>query len=183
MRAARGQVLLDGRDVTALPATARAKLGLAHAMEGRRLFKQLSVESNLQLAWSFGARTVPWGAALGEVYGRFPILAEKAAIAAGLLSGGQQQMVILSCATIRAPRVLLLDEPSLGLAPIIVTQIYDFITAYALRSDTTILLAEQTAMLALRASDRGYVLRRGQVVQEGTSQELGAGSTLTSSYL
>ena len=183
VRAAAGQVLLDGRDVTALPAQARAKLGLAHAMEGRRLFKQLSVESNLRLAWSFGARTTPWPAALGEVYGRFPILADKAGIAAGLLSGGQQQMVILSCATIRAPRVLLLDEPSLGLAPIIVTQIYDVITAFAQKSGTTILLAEQTAMLALRASDHGYVLRRGLVVQEGTSRALGTGSTLTASYL
>jgi len=182
VRVTKGQVLLDGRDVTALPAPARAKLGLAHAMEGRRLFKQLSVESNLRLAWSFGARTVPWPAALGEVYDRFPILADKAGIAAGLLSGGQQQMVILSCATIRSPRVLLLDEPSLGLAPIIVTQIYDVITAYALKSGATILLAEQTAMLALRASDCGYVLRRGRVVQEGTSQALGTGSMLTKNY-
>jgi len=183
VRPTRGQVLLDGRDVTALPAAARAQMGLAHAMEGRRLFKQLSVESNLRLGWSFGARTVPWRAALGEVYERFPVLADKAAVAAALLSGGQQQMVILSCATIRAPRVLLLDEPSLGLAPIIVTQIYDFITAYAAKSGATILLAEQTAMLALRASDRGYVLRRGWVVQEGTSRDLGAGSVLTASYL
>lgn len=183
VRAARGQVLLGGQDVTALPAGARARLGLAHAMEGRRLFKQLSVESNLRLAWSFGTRTVAWPAALGEVYDRFPILADKAGTAAGLLSGGQQQMVILSCATIRAPRILLLDEPSLGLAPIIVTQIYDVITAYAATSGATVLLAEQTATLALRVSDRGYVLRRGAVVQEGDSRELGTGSVLTASYL
>lgn len=181
-----GQILFDGQDVTTIPAHRRAKLGLAHAMEGRRLFKQLTVESNLRLSWSFGARSVPWRAALDDVYDRFPILAEKAPIAAGLLSGGQQQMVIISCATIRAPRYLLLDEPSLGLAPIIVSQIYDFITSYAQRSGTAIILAEQMATLALKVSDRGYVLRRGRVVQEGDSRQLaaeGAAKALSASYL
>lgn len=160
--------------------------GLAHAMEGRRLFKHLTVESNLRLSWSLGAWTVPWREALADVLDRFPILSEKAGIAAGLLSGGQQQMIIISCATIRAPRYLLLDEPSLGLAPIIVTQIYEFITSYAQRSGSAILLAEQMATLALRVSDRGYVLRRGRVVQEGDSRHLmaeRAGRALAASYL
>lgn len=181
-----GAVRFDGRDVTAVPAHRRAKLGLAHAMEGRRLFKQLTVESNLRLSWSFGSRTVPWREALAEIYDRFPILSEKAGVAAGLLSGGQQQMAIISCATIRAPRYLLLDEPSLGLAPIIVTQIYDFITAYAQRSGSAIILAEQMATLALKVSDRGYVLRRGRIVQEGESRQLvaeGAAKALSASYL
>ena len=181
-----GTIRLDGRDITALPAHQRARLGLAHAMEGRRLFKQLTVESNLRLSWTFGARSVAWRAALAEVYDRFPILAEKAQVAAGLLSGGQQQMVIISAATIREPRVLLLDEPSLGLAPIVVTQIYAFITGYAQRSGSAIVLAEQMATLALRVSDRGYVLRRGRVVQEGESRKLmaeGAAKALAGSYL
>src|SRR4051812_20233425 len=88
---ASGQVLLDGWDITALPPPARAKLGVAHAMEGRRLFRQLTVEDNLKLAWSFGARGAPLPRALAEVYARFPILKTKARVTAGLLSGGQQQ--------------------------------------------------------------------------------------------
>src|SRR5690606_621164 len=99
-----GRILLDGRDITALPAPARARLGLAHAMEGRRLFRQLAVEDNLRLAWSFGARDVPLAEAIAEVNQRFPILGQRARTPVGLLSGGQQQMLILSCATIRSPR-------------------------------------------------------------------------------
>ena len=181
-----GRVLLDGQDITALPAPVRAKLGVAHAMEGRRLFRQLTVEDNLKLAWSFGARGTPLPAALAEVYARFPILETKARIAAGLLSGGQQQMLILSCTTIRTPRFLLLDEPSLGLAPIIVQQIYAFITDYAARSGIVVVIAEQMATLALRVSRQGLVLRRGRVVLAGTGQELlqaKDGQTLAASYL
>ena len=181
-----GRIRLDGRDITALPPPARARLGLAHAMEGRRLFKQLTVEDNLRLAWSFGARGVPQGAALAEVYGRFPTLERKARTPAGLLSGGQQQMAILSCATIRGPRTLLLDEPSLGLAPIIVQQIYAFIADFARRSGAAVVIAEQMATLALKVSDRGYVLRRGRVVLDGESRQLlagGPGGALAASYL
>ncbi|WP_149538255.1 ABC transporter ATP-binding protein [Siccirubricoccus phaeus] len=181
-----GSVRLDGQDITSLPAPARAKLGIAHAMEGRRLFRQLTVEDNLKLAWSFGARRVALSASLAEVYDRFPILKEKARIPAGLLSGGQQQMVILSCTTIRSPRCLLLDEPSLGLAPIIVQQIYGFITDYAARSGITVVIAEQMAMLALKVSRHCLVLRRGRVVLQGPSDELRQGSdgkALAASYL
>jgi branched-chain amino acid transport system ATP-binding protein len=181
-----GRILLDGQDITALAAAERARLGIAHAMEGRRLFRQLTVEDNLKLAWSFGARKVSLAASLAEIYDRFPILKEKARIAAGLLSGGQQQMVILSCTTIRSPRCLLLDEPSLGLAPIIVQQIYAFITGYAERSGIIVVIAEQMAALALRVSSHGLVLRRGRVVLQGTSAELlhgHDGTTLAASYL
>ena len=167
-----GLIRLEGRDVTALTPQARARLGLAHAMEGRRLFKQMTVEENLRLAWSFGARAAPLPVALAEVYGRFPILAQKARTASGLLSGGQQQMVILSCTTIRSPRVLLLDEPSLGLAPIVVRQIYDFIGDFARVSGATVVIAEQMATLALKVADRGLALRRGRVALAGTSAEL-----------
>ena len=180
-----GAILLNGTDVTGVPPHRRARLGIAHAMEGRRLFRQLSVENNLRLSWTFGARTVPWTNARTEVFDRFPILAEKAQVTSGLLSGGQQQMLIISCATIRSPRYLLLDEPSLGLAPIVVSQIYSFITDFAQRSGIVIILAEQMATLALKVSDRGYVLRRGRVVQEGDSRSLMADSakTLSASYL
>ena len=181
-----GQVLLDGRDITALSASARARLGVAHAMEGRRLFRQLTVEDNLKLAWSFGARTVKLAASLAEVYARFPILETKARTVAGLLSGGQQQMLILSCTTIRSPSFLLLDEPSLGLAPIIVQQIYSFITDYAAQSGIVVVIAEQMATLALRVSRHGLVLRRGRVVLAGAGEELlrgKDGKTLAASYL
>ncbi len=183
---AAGQVLLEGRDITALPPPARARLGVAHAMEGRRLFRQLTVEDNLKLAWSFGARSVKLTESLSEVYARFPILETKARTLAGLLSGGQQQMLILSCTTIRSPRFLLLDEPSLGLAPIIVQQIYGFITDYAARSGIVIIIAEQMATLALKVSRQGLVLRRGSVVLAGSGDELlrgKDGKTLAASYL
>ncbi len=182
-----GSILLEARDITKLPAARRARLGIAHAMEGRRLFTQLTVADNLKLAWHFGQRGAPVANAMQAAYDRFPILAEKMRTPAGLLSGGQQQMLILSCATIRSPRYLLLDEPSLGLAPVIVTQIYEFITSYARNSGATVIIAEQMATVALKVSDHGYVLRRGRVVIQGKSKELlaadGATGTLSSTYL
>ncbi|WP_342643782.1 ABC transporter ATP-binding protein [Rhodoligotrophos ferricapiens] len=181
-----GTIILNAQDVSKIPAERRAKLGLAHAMEGRRLFRQLTVEENLRLAWSFGARKTDLADAIADIYQRFPILREKAKVQAGYLSGGQQQMVILSCATIRDPSYLLLDEPSLGLAPIIVTQIYEFITGYARRSGATVIIAEQMASLALKVSDQGYVLRRGRIVLEGESRKLladGVANALSASYL
>lgn len=181
-----GSILIDGQDVSRVSPERRARMRLSHAMEGRRLFRQLTVEENLRLHWSFGAQKVPEEEAIADIYERFPILKEKAKIQAGYLSGGQQQMVILSCATIRDPLYLLLDEPSLGLAPIIVTQIYEFITGYARRSGATVIIAEQMAGLALKVSDRGYVLRRGKVVLEGDSKQLladGVANSLSASYL
>ncbi len=143
------------------PPSRRAALGLAHAMEGRRIFRQLSVEENLQLAWQFGRRRNTWDAALARVFATFPVLREKRRVHAGLLSGGQQQMMIVSSATICDPSYLLLDEPSLGLAPIIVNEIYAFFTQRCHEEGTTVLLAEQMAALALKVSAHGYVFRQG----------------------
>jgi branched-chain amino acid transport system ATP-binding protein len=181
-----GQILLDGKDITHVPASRRAELGLAHAMEGRRIFRQMTVEENLQLAWRFGRRRTTWGDALDRVFRTFPILNEKRATLAGLLSGGQQQMLIVSAATISNPSTLLLDEPSLGLAPIIVQEIYAFFTERCREDGTTVLLAEQMASLALKVSTHGYVLRQGLVVREGPSKELletGLVAALSSAYL
>jgi len=181
-----GQILLDGKDITAISPSRRAELGLAHAMEGRRIFRQLTVEENLQLAWQFGRRRSPWSDALDRVFRTFPILKEKRRTQAGLLSGGQQQMLIVSAATICNPATLLLDEPSLGLAPIIVQEIYAFFTERCREDGTTVLLAEQMAALALKVSKHGYVLRQGRVVREGPSQELvdtGLVAALSSAYL
>jgi branched-chain amino acid transport system ATP-binding protein len=181
-----GAVLLDGHDITRVPASRRAALGIAQAMEGRRIFRDLSVEENLQLAWRFGRKSAPWPRAIAQVYANFPILSEKRRGPAGLLSGGQQQMVIVSAATICNPSHLLLDEPSLGLAPIIVREIYAFITESCREHGTTVLLAEQMATLALKVSAYGYVLRQGRVIREGASRELvetGLVASLSAAYL
>jgi len=181
-----GDIRLGQRSIVRIPAERRPRLGLAHAMEGRRIFRQLTVEGNLKLAWSFGGRKTRYPQAVEEIFERFPILREKRHVRAGLLSGGQQQMAILSCATIRNPTHLLLDEPSLGLAPIIVTQIYDFITRYARESGATVIIAEQMATLALKVTDHGYVLRHGNIVLAGSSKDLlarGVEQALASSYL
>ncbi len=181
-----GQVLLDGTDITRIPPSRRAQMGLAHAMEGRRIFRHLAVEENLQLAWQFGRRRNQWADALERVFRTFPILKEKRRTQAGLLSGGQQQMLIVSAATICNPSYLLLDEPSLGLAPIIVQEIYAFFTERCREDGTTVLLAEQMAAMALKVSAHGYVLRQGRVVQDGPSRQLidsGLIAALSSAYL
>lgn len=181
-----GRIRLEGQDITNVPASRRAELGLAHAMEGRRIFRQLAVEENLQLAWQFGRRRNTWDSALERVFTTFPILKEKRRTQAGLLSGGQQQMMIVSAATICNPSTLLLDEPSLGLAPIVVQEIYAFFTERCREDHTTVLLTEQMAALALKVSVHGYVLRQGKVVREGPSKELvdsGLVAALSSAYL
>lgn len=181
-----GHVLLDGKDITHVSPSRRAQMGLAHAMEGRRIFRQLTVEENLQLAWQFGRRRNQWADALDRVFRTFPILQEKRRTQAGLLSGGQQQMLIVSAATICNPSYLLLDEPSLGLAPIIVHEIYAFFTERCREDGTTVLLAEQMAAMALKVSAHGYVLRQGRVVQDGPSRQLidsGLVAALSSAYL
>jgi len=167
-----GDVLYRNASLKPRPAHQRARMGISLAMEGRRLFRHMSVEENLLLAWSFGPRHSPFTDAVQAVYDAFPILGDRRSIKAGMLLGGQQQMLILSSVTIREPDLMLLDEPSLGLAPIIVSQIFDFITAYSKARGTAVVLAEQMAVMALRVAHWGYVLRGGQVVMHGASDEL-----------
>lgn len=180
-----GNVFLNGEDISVMPAYWRAQNGIAHALEGRRLYHQLSVEDNLKTAWLFRRPQGSFNDALNEVYINFPILKEKRHLKAGTLSGGQQQMLIISMATLHKPTVVMLDEPSLGLAPIIVTQIFEFIRSYCQDGTRTILLSEQMATLALRVADYGYVLKHGEVVLEGdraTLKEMMRGE-LTTAYL
>jgi branched-chain amino acid transport system ATP-binding protein len=180
-----GEILLDGKDITRLPPHERARMGLAHAMEGRRIFHQHTVEENLITAWHFRKPSGDFRAARDRIYHDFPILAERCRAKAGTLSGGQQQMLILSMATLHSPRFLLLDEPSLGLAPIIVSQIFEFIKGYCAEGDRVVLLSEQMASLALKVADFGYVLKHGRVVFEGDREVLksGAAAELSSAYL
>ncbi|MBO9354625.1 ATP-binding cassette domain-containing protein [Bordetella petrii] len=180
-----GRILLDGEDIGRLAPHERARRGLAHAMEGRRIFHQHTVEENLVTAWHFRKPSGRFKTALDHVYGNFPILAEKSHAKAGTLSGGQQQMLILSMATLHQPRFVLLDEPSLGLAPIVVSQIFEFIKQYCAQGGRVVLLSEQMASLALRVADYGYVLKHGQVAFEGNRAALtgGANADLSSAYL
>lgn len=180
-----GQILLDGQDITKVPSHERARLGLAHALEGRRIFHQHTVDDNLKTAWLFRNAQGDYQQAIRDVFTNFPILEEKRSAKAGTLSGGQQQMLIISMATLHRPRFVLLDEPSLGLAPIIVTQIFDFIRHYCASGERVVLLSEQMATLALKVADYGYVLKHGEVVFKGDRQSLrdASGSELASAYL
>jgi branched-chain amino acid transport system ATP-binding protein len=181
-----GKILMDGTDITSVPTYKRARMGIAHALEGRRLFHNLTVEENLKVAWEFRPGEESFEEASNRVYGNFRILGDRRDSPSRLLSGGQQQMLILSCAMIRNPKYLLLDEPSLGLAPIIVRQIFQFIGSVCRERGTTVLLNEQMASLALQVADYGYVLRRGKVVLKGTGKELlgmDLARVLSSAYL
>ncbi|WP_431857625.1 ABC transporter ATP-binding protein [Azospirillum sp.] len=181
--AAGGSVKLDGEDITRLPAHERARRGLSHALEGRRLFHRMTVEENLRVAWDFRSKGGSFRAVADRAYETFPMLTTRRHTPAGMLSGGQQQMVILSAALIHEPRYLLLDEPSLGLAPVIVQQIFGFIEAVCRERRTTIILCEQVAALALRVAHHGYVLRRGAVVQQGPAAALASDPSLSAAYL
>jgi branched-chain amino acid transport system ATP-binding protein len=181
--AAAGRVVLDGKDITGLGAHQRARLGISHALEGRRLFHRMTVDENLRLAWDFRNRGNDFKIATERAFERFPMLATRRNTLAGLLSGGQQQMVILSAALIHEPRYLLLDEPSLGLAPLIVQQIFGVIGAVCRDSGTTIILSEQVAALALGVAHQAYVLKRGEVVRSGPASVLAVDPSLSAAYL
>lgn len=167
-----GSILMNDVEISGLPPNKRAGLGLGYVLEGRRLFRNLTVNENLELSWRFGRRALPFSAARDLIFETFPILAERRLQKAGLLSGGQQQMLIISCTTVRSPRYMLLDEPSLGLAPTIVQQVFNFIVANNREFHTTILLTEQMASIGLRITDYGYVIRQGKLVLEGSKKAL-----------
>lgn len=186
LTASRGEIRLGGKDLSGLEAHQRARLGLGCVLEGRRLFRDLTVEENLEVAWRFGRRKEPFAVMRDAAFAHFPILAQKRAIVSGLLSGGQQQMLIISCTTVRSPDCLLLDEPSLGLAPVIVQQVFDFIVETNRSFNTTVILTEQMAALALRIADYGYVMRQGALVLDGDRdklRDLQRDQKLTEAYL
>jgi branched-chain amino acid transport system ATP-binding protein len=183
----RGEVLLDGAPVQGLGAARIARLGLAHAPEGRKVFGPLSAEDNLLLGafrWLprfFGFR----GRAqedLDRVYALFPKLAARRHQLAGTLSGGEQQMLAIGRALMARPKVMLLDEPSMGLAPVIVQEVFE--TVRRLKSEgMTMLLVEQFARTALEVADRAYVMERGRIVIEGTPEELRRDERVIAAYL
>ncbi|HET9599053.1 MAG TPA: ABC transporter ATP-binding protein [Anaeromyxobacteraceae bacterium] len=185
LRPADGSVRLDAREVAGLPAHRAVAEGIVLVPEGRAILGRMTVEENLRLALESRPGAEPArtpGDALEDMYRRFPVLGERRRGLAGALSGGQQQMLALARGLLARPRILLLDEPSMGLAPLLVRQIFDMVEAIH-REGTTILLVEQNARLALRISDHAYVLGRGQVVLEGPSRELADDPRLQAAYI
>ncbi len=177
-----GEILFEGRPITRLPASQRVELGVVQVPEGRRLFPFMTVRENLQLgAYNRRARNQV-RANLDRVLRFFPILAERADQLAGSLSGGEQQMCAIARALMAQPRLLMLDEPSLGLAPLVVRQIYAALPAIR-DSGVTILIVEQNVKEVLRLADRAYVLENGRLVLSGPSEKVREDEQLKRAYL
>jgi branched-chain amino acid transport system ATP-binding protein len=176
-----GRIRFEDRRIERIPAHRRVLLGIAQVPEGRQLFAPLSVEDNLKLgAWTRRASDLT--ADIAGIFAMFPILAEMRHTAAGALSGGQQQMLAIGRALMSKPKLVLLDEPSMGLAPILVDQIFN-IVAQLKRSGQTILLVEQNARAALAIADRGYVIETGRITVGGDAATLLADPRVQSGYL
>ena len=176
-----GDIRLEGRSIASLQSHARVALGISHVPEGRQLFAPLSVEDNLKLgAWSRPATEAASG--LARVYALFPMLAEMRQTPAGALSGGQQQMLAIGRGLMAKPRLLLLDEPSMGLAPILVEQIFEAIRGLK-RDGMTILLVEQNAYAALAIADQAYVLETGRMTMNGTAAAVKNDQRVREAYL
>ncbi len=179
----RGEIILDGSSLSRTAAHDIVLRGISHAPEGRKVFSTLTVEENLNLgAFTRRRRRQEVTGARERVFGLFPILSKRRRQLAGTLSGGEQQMLAIGRALMSTPRILLLDEPSLGLAPILVHLIFDIIQEIN-RQDVAILFVEQNARQALRLARRGYVLETGRIQAEGLSQELQSDKRIQEAYL
>jgi branched-chain amino acid transport system ATP-binding protein len=177
-----GQIAFDGQPVTGLPANELVTRGLVHIMEGRRLFPYMTVAENLELGAYSPAARARYRESLAEVFELLPILKARRRQTAGSLSGGEQQMCAIGRALVARPKMLMLDEPTIGLAPRYVERIFEILAAIKLRG-TTILLVEQNVRHALTLADRGYVLENGRIVLAGPGKELLANEGLKRAYL
>ncbi|MCL2332680.1 MAG: ABC transporter ATP-binding protein [Actinomycetia bacterium] len=177
-----GSIIFDGKDITHQNAARRVAAGISQAPEGRRVFAEMTVTENLEMGAFLRADKAAVRADMQEVFGRFPILAERSKQPAGTLSGGEQQMLAVGRALMAKPRIMLLDEPSLGLAPIVVKEIFAIIREIN-AAGTTIFLVEQNARMALKIANRGYVLETGTITLSGTGEELAASDEVQRSYL
>ncbi len=179
---AAGRVLFDGTDITATPAHKLIPLGMAQVPEGRRIFQELTVAENLTLGAYTRRDRAENAATLEEVFSHFPILKERQKQVAGTLSGGEQQMLAIGRALMSHPKLLLLDEPSMGLSPLYVTTIFKMIEEVN-RGGTTVLLVEQNAKQALSIAHRAYVLEIGEITRTGTGEELLGDDSIRRAYL
>lgn len=177
-----GSVLFEGKDITKVPAHKIVTMGMAHVPEGRRVFAELSVYENLKMGAYTRKDKKEIEESLANVYKRFPRLEERKNQMAGTLSGGEQQMLAMGRALMSKPKIILMDEPSMGLSPIFVNEIFDIIRAVS-ESGTTVLLVEQNAKKALSISDRAYVLETGTITMSGKAKDLLEDEAVKKAYL
>lgn len=182
VQAKHGSIMFGGKDLTKTPAHRIVSMGMAHVPEGRRVFAQLSVYENLMLGAYTRRDKAEISESLENVFKRFPRLQERRTQAAGTLSGGEQQMLAMGRALMSKPRILLLDEPSMGLSPLFVGEIFKIIEDVS-KAGTTVLLVEQNAKKALSIADRGYVLETGRVVKTGKASDLLNDDAIKKAYL
>ncbi|MEN6313732.1 MAG: ABC transporter ATP-binding protein [Clostridiaceae bacterium] len=177
-----GTILLDGADITGTASQERVQMGISHAPEGRRVFSSMTVLENLELGAFQRKDKAAVASDLRMVYERFPILADRKKQAAGTLSGGEQQMLAIGRALMSRPKILLLDEPSMGLAPLLVQEIFSIIKDIN-KAGTTILLVEQNASMALQIAGHAYVMETGSIVLSGSGTELMQSDDIKKAYL
>lgn len=177
-----GSVYFEGTDITKIPAHKIVSMGMAHVPEGRRVFAELSVLQNLKMGAYTRNDKEEIAQTLRTVYDRFPRLEERQNQMAGTLSGGEQQMLAMGRALMSHPKIILMDEPSMGLSPIFVNEIFDIIEQVS-KSGTTVLLVEQNAKKALSIADRAYVLETGNIVLEGNAKDLLNDDSIKKAYL
>ncbi|HML35525.1 MULTISPECIES: ABC transporter ATP-binding protein [Sporomusa] len=177
-----GQIIFEGQDIAGMAAQNIVKLGISQVPEGRRVFAHMSVLENLELGAYLRSDTKEIKADMDVVFGRFPRLAERRSQLAGTLSGGEQQMLAMGRALMSRPRILLLDEPSMGLAPLLIKEIFSIIKDIN-ETGTTILLVEQNANMALSIAHKAYVLETGRIILSGSGQELAESEEIRKAYL
>ncbi|GAB1476053.1 ABC transporter ATP-binding protein [Bacillota bacterium] len=182
IKATNGDVLLEGKNITNIPAPARVELGLSQVPEGRRIFPIMSVFENLELGAFLRKDKPNIKKDMDHVFDLFPILGDRRKQMAGTLSGGEQQMLAMGRALMSRPRILLMDEPSMGLAPLLVREIFEIIKNIN-SEGTTVLLVEQNASMALSIAHRAYVLETGSIVITGTGEELAQSDRIRKAYL
>lgn len=178
----KGSVMFEGTDITKIPAHKIVSMGMAHVPEGRRVFAELSVYENLKMGAYTRKDKNEIEESIANVYKRFPRLEERRNQMAGTLSGGEQQMLAMGRALMSKPKIILMDEPSMGLSPIFVNEIFDIIQAVS-ESGTTVLLVEQNAKKALSIADRAYVLETGKITMSGNAKDLLKDEAVKKAYL
>lgn len=181
-KATSGSITFEGNDITKMPAPKRVEAGISQSPEGRRIFPSMSVYENLELGAYLRKDKSNVAKDIDDIYEKFPILGERRKQTAGTLSGGEQQMLAIGRALMSKPKIMLLDEPSMGLAPLLVKEIFNIIKEIN-AAGTTVLLVEQNASMALSIADRAYVIETGQIGLSGTGEELAKSDEIIKAYL